>query len=76
MAVSIERFLMTNFAANLMLLVVSTRAVGRVLPGRVQREQPELQPGGGPACLPLQRAWRRTWNRTWNRTPGRRREVS
>lgn len=35
MAVSIERFLLTNFAANLMLLAVSTRAVGRVLPGRV-----------------------------------------
>lgn len=32
---SIERFLLTNFAANLMLLAVSTRAVGRVLPGRV-----------------------------------------
>ena len=32
---SIERFLLTNFVANLMLLAVSTRAVGRVLPGRV-----------------------------------------
>lgn len=32
---SIERFLLTNFVANLMLLAVSTRAVGRVTPWRV-----------------------------------------